>query len=110
MRYPEVWMRRLSRAIAGVIWALCAFVLTACLDALPDPPAVNQKIEARSHTHGDMPSPPELSSMKCDRGFLGVQAVVFRMAARQGFDSEQIPERVALVRQAADPSPPVLPA
>ena len=84
---------------------LCALMVSACLDAAPDPPAVGPHgIEAAARCLGDLESP--VQSLRCHSCFADPRIEVRWTAARLVFTAKRPVDLVAMVRRAADPSPP----
>jgi hypothetical protein len=89
------------------IWLICAFILTASLDQLPDPPAVKPhgSVAKELHINGH-----HQGFFDQDRNW-SVSAPAFVVRC---FDFGRVVEtdypiqRARLVRQAADSSPPIL--
>src|SRR6266850_880877 len=85
---------------------LCALIVSACLDAAPDPPAVGPHgIEAAVRCLGDLESPP-VQSLRCHSRLADPRIEVRWTAARLVFTAKRPVDLVAVVQRAADPSPP----
>jgi hypothetical protein len=100
-------MGKLTRGAWCVVWLLCALIIAARLDRIPDPPAVKSgATDVRSdgflcplqaYAGG------ELSNLSCVPG----PRIATRWTALKYICDARLPiAEVALVRQAADPSPP----
>ena len=91
------------------IWLICAFILAASLDKVPDPPAVKPHGSAAKELRG---STHHEGSFEQDRNWsLSVPASVMRWFDFGGVFEPEHPIRCArLVRQASDSSPPSLTA
>jgi len=88
------------------VWLLCTLLLCASLDTVPDPPAVRPcQIDIKTIPATDLEISP-ISSLSCS-GFAGPRIVVRWIALRQVLDIKRPVDLIALVQQAADPSPPV---
>ena len=88
------------------VWLLCALLLCASLDTLPDPPAVRPcQIDIKTIPVTDLEISP-ISPLSCSC-FAGPRIVVRWIALRQVLDIKRPVDLIALVQQAADPSPPV---
>lgn len=85
---------------------LCALLVSAFLDAAPDPPAVRPHgIEAAARCLGDLEG-PAVQSLRSHSCFADPRTEVRWTAARLVFTAKRPVDLVAVVRRAADPSPP----
>jgi hypothetical protein len=88
-------------------WMLCALLVTASVDNIPDPPAVKSpavEVGARGFSSQLATSTPE--DLKCHSFRSGPQFAARWVTLRRVLEPRIPADRIALVRQAADPSPP----
>jgi hypothetical protein len=103
--------RAAARSIWIGIWMLSAFIVTASLDGIPDPPAVKSptiEVKARSLDCQLESSPAEALTTHSFRS--GPRVAARWIALRQVLDARIPADRIAMVRLAADPSPPLFQA
>jgi hypothetical protein len=97
-------------AVSTGLWCiaciLCLSILSASVDRLPDPPAVKTE---RLDTKGDSAGHPQsaLPSPREESGRNTVCLIEGRLAWRQILVPGNSDLAIALIRQAADPSPPL---
>jgi hypothetical protein len=108
MRYYELFgADQMMRPFSLAAWVLCALIVAACLDAVPDPPAIKpSKVEALS---GILQSGHE--SLPQLRWSFGFQVTHEHLPVRCGVSTLLVMTRgladcAVLTRQAADSSPP----
>jgi hypothetical protein len=95
--------------VQNAVWLLCALIVAACLDRLPDPPAINpSRIDARVLCLGN-----QLVSSTYDQpdrvvDFAGSYSAVQYPVLEYVLQPSLLVYRSSVIRQAADPSPPQL--
>jgi hypothetical protein len=98
--------KAITKSIPFAAWMLCALIVSACLDAAPDPPAVRPHgIEAAARCLGDLES-PAVQSLRSHSCFADPRIEVRWTAARLVFTAKRPVDLVAVVRRSADTSPP----
>jgi hypothetical protein len=107
MHYDSSSMGKATRAAWYGIWLLCALFVGASLDSLPDPLAVKSRTsEVRASGFDYQPLGFAGGEPKCHAGMTGPRLVTRWSALKYVFEARLPILEVALVRQAADPSPP----
>jgi hypothetical protein len=92
-----------------VTFILCVSIVIACVDPLPDPPALKpEQIDAKS----DCLSKPvtTIPDSGAEASLASCSVVVRWFIWRQVLEAERSVGRVVLVQHATDPSPPAYPA
>jgi len=92
------------KPITCVVWILCALLVMAALDTLPDPPAVNPsaasgKLLSLHDTSCDTPM------RRCD-SLVASDPLPVILVAVDTIEPYRLSDRVVLTRLAADSSPP----
>jgi len=100
-------MKFAIRAACYGVWLLCALIVAASVDGVPDPLAVKSRsIEIRAVGFDSQPQAFAGGEPKCQVGLPGPRDAT-RWSALQHVFAVRLPiTEVALVRQATDPSPP----
>jgi hypothetical protein len=100
-------MRKLRRGAGCGVWLLCALLVAASLDGFPDPPAIKSRTsEVRACGFDNQPQGFAGGELKCYAGLPGPRVATLWSALQHVFAARLPITEVALVRQAADPSPP----
>ena len=100
-------MGKASRAAWCGVWLLSALLVAASVDSVPDPLAIKSRAnEVRAVVFDSQPQGLAGGEPECQIGLPGPR-VATRWSALQHVFKAPLPiTEVALVRQAADPSPP----
>ena|ERR1700690_1411682 len=101
-------MKSAKRAAWCGIWLLCALIIAAALDNIPDPPAV--KSGTTDVRAGGFMGPLQAfagGELRNHSRLPGPRIATLWSALRHVFEARLPVTEVALVRQAADPSPPL---
>ena len=100
-------MGKLTRGAGRGVWLLCALIVAASLDGVPDPLAIKSRTsEVRASGFDKQPQGLAGGEPKCYAGLSSPRVATLWSALKQVFEARLPHTEVALVRQAADPSPP----
>ena len=100
-------MGKATRAAWCGVWLLCALVLAASLDGIPDPPAEKSSaISVRASNLGGQLQACAGGELRSQLAVPGPRVVARWIALKHVYEARLPITEVALVRQAADPSPP----
>ena len=106
IRYDRCWYASGMKSKSHIVWILGAFLVIASLDAVPDPPAVNQNTDSVASRPCEARGFYEPRSNN-DRSYTSSR----RQPGRVAFNEHREPlpnDWIVLTGQAADPSPPIL--
>jgi hypothetical protein len=100
-------MRKMTRAAWCGVWLFCALMIAASLDNIPDPPAVKSGT-TDIRAAGVMGSLQTLAGgeLRNHARVPGPRVAARWNALKHVIDTRLPDTEIALVRQAADPSPP----
>ena len=100
-------MGKAIRAVWCGIWLLCALLVAASVDGIPDPLAVKSRsTEIRACGFDNTLPGFAGGELKCHAGLPDPRVATRGSALKQVFEVRLPNTEIALVRQAADPSPP----
>jgi hypothetical protein len=100
-------MRVKMTLLGFTIWVLCALIVIASLDAVPDPPIVNpQTVAAKAACLRELPASPHEDRWACE--FFRASSHITWITLAWVHEPMRPSDRIALTGRAADPSPPTL--
>ena len=102
-----VSMGKMTRAAGCGVWLLCALIVAVSLDTVPDPPAVRSStIDVRACDLAGQLQTLAGGEFRNHCCLPGPRVATRWIALKHVFEARLPMAEVALVRQAADPSPP----